>query len=57
MVLMFVKRNANRSEKDDFTLNVSPALTNAMFEGAREAVEVLDEGGNLRGWNIQHLYE
>ena len=48
---MFKNRNHERTEHDDFILNVVPLLGEY-----REAVEVF-HGGVLIGWKIQNKYE
>jgi hypothetical protein len=49
---MFINRNYNRTEHDDFVLNILPYISSY-----GEAVEVCDEEGNVVGWKIQNRYE
>lgn len=48
---MFINRAWNRTENDDFTLNIQPQLQNN-----KEAVPQYYEG-KIVGWIIQNCYE
>lgn len=49
---MFKQRNYDRTEHDDFVLNVQPYL--GQDDGA---VPVYDADGKIVGWKIKPIYE
>lgn len=66
---MFIQRDFNRTENDDFKLNVEPKLgklsngadlDDAIFGSGieyKEAIEIKDSKGNLVGWKIQYWFD
>lgn len=54
---MFIMRNNQRTEHDDFVLNVEDYIKNNSTNYKKEAVEVRDENGILKGWKIQPKYD
>lgn len=51
---MFVQRQYNRSEHDDYVLHVEPILQR---ETLKESVELRDSNNVLLGWKIQYKYQ
>ena len=49
---MFIGREFDRTEHDDFILNVQPYI--GKYEGA---IKIYDNGGNLTGWKITDTYK
>ena len=45
---LFIQRDWDRTESDDWQLNVQPRLNNST-----ESLEIRDENGELFGWRIQ----
>jgi len=44
----FIQRDWDRSESDDWQINVQPKLNNSL-----KSLEIRDENGELFGWRIQ----
>lgn len=44
----FIPRDWDRTESDDFQLNIQPKLNNSL-----KSLEIRDENGELFGWRIQ----
>jgi hypothetical protein len=49
---MYINRNYERTEHDDYTLNVEPRLS-----GTLGAVQIYDGKGVIVGWEIKSIYE
>lgn len=49
---MFIQRDYNRTERDDWTINVQPHI--GIGYGS---VQVYDEPGEVVGWSIEPIYE
>lgn len=49
---MFISRNFDRTENDDWTLNVQPQL-----DEFSESVPQYDTSGNIVGWKVQQRLE
>jgi hypothetical protein len=49
--MRIIKRNFERTEHDDYVLNVQPYV--GKYE---ETIEFRDENGNIVGWRIQPRY-
>ena len=49
---MFIKRNFDRTEDDDWILNVQPRLNEFS-----ESVPQYDTSGNIVGWKIQKKFD